>query len=190
MPSKPEVIKARRENDPEYVKRLRGYTKKYREKNIESERERNRLSAAARRSSSREAYNAYMREWTTANKDRLNSERRERLLTDTEYAERVRKTDRERYAQDPESHRNVRLKSTYGITLKDYRKMYLEQNGECAICHSAKPDSGKKGLVVDHCHDKGHVRKLLCFECNTGLGRFRDNPEILANAIEYLKEKR
>ena len=189
MPSKPEVIKERRKNDPEYVERVREYGRKYREKNLDAEKERNRISAAKKRSESREAYNAYMREWTEQNKDRLNAERRERLLTDAEYAERVRNRERASYVANPEKHRSTRLKSVYGITLEDYKVMYREQEGKCAICGTHCPDHGKLGLVVDHCHKKGHVRKLLCTHCNKGIGQFKEDPEILAKAIEYLKQK-
>lgn len=189
MPSRPEVIKERRKNDPEYAARLKSYAEKYREANRDKERDRQRHKAAEKRSSSREAYNSYMREWREQNKDRINSENRDRRLTDTEYAERIRALDRQRYANDPDAHRSIRLKSVYGITLDDYRSMYQEQEGKCAICGTSCPDHGKMGLVVDHCHKNGHVRKLLCTHCNKGIGQFKEDPEILQKAIEYLKER-
>lgn len=55
----------------------------------------------------------------------------------------------------------------------------------CAICGSAP--KGKKVLALDHCHDSGELRGLLCFACNVGLGFFRDNIKNLASAIKYLK---
>lgn len=184
MPSKPEVIKERKKNDPEYAERLRSYTRKYREKNLESERERDRKSVVIKRSDNRDAYNAYMREWTARNKDRLNTERRERLLTDLEYAERVRASGR---ARPKPQIRSNRLNTIYGITLAEYHVMYANQEGKCSICRKSKPDHGRTGLVVDHCHNKGHIRGLLCSGCNNGLGRFKDDVVSLTNAIEYLK---
>ena len=84
-------------------------------------------------------------------------------------------------------YRNRSLLGRYGITLDDYNEMLKAQNGCCAICgiHEKHCD---KNLAVDHDHNTGEVRKLLCQHCNTGLGQFRDNPEFLANAIKYLEE--
>lgn len=189
MPSKPEVIAERKRTDPEYAERLKEYGRKYRERNLTAERERQRSAASKKRYESREAYNAYMRDWREQNKDRINAEIRERLLTDKEYAEKVRAQERARYAANPEAHRSERLKSVYGITLDDYMVMYESQKGRCAICNEEKPSKGKKGLVVDHCHTHGHIRMLLCFECNTGLGRFKDDVQLLAKAIDYLNTK-
>jgi len=84
------------------------------------------------------------------------------------------------------------LKKRYGITQEQYLVMLAEQDGKCAICgreESALSRSGKiKPLAVDHCHTTGKVRKLLCFNCNNGLGDFNDNVVSLARAIAYVKE--
>lgn len=74
----------------------------------------------------------------------------------------------------------------YGITLKDYFKMYKEQKGECPICLTSKPISGNDKMVVDHCHETNRVRGLLCHSCNTNLGKFKDSIEVLQRAIDYL----
>ncbi len=85
--------------------------------------------------------------------------------------------------------RNYHYLRQYGITLSEYNKMLVKQNGVCAIC-KCPPD--KKRLAVDHCHSssgdrKDSVRSLLCGACNVGLGNFRESQEYLSNAIEYLK---
>jgi len=72
----------------------------------------------------------------------------------------------------------------YGITKDDYLRMVEEQGGVCAIC--GKPDSIR--LAVDHCHTTGIVRGLLCSGCNTSLGKFNDDIEVLRKAIEYLEK--
>lgn len=78
-----------------------------------------------------------------------------------------------------------RLKAEYGITLDDYIKMHEDQHGVCAICK--QPERVKnRVLTVDHCHKTGKVRGLLCFDCNTALGKFKDNTELLETAIGYL----
>jgi ribosomal protein L44E len=80
------------------------------------------------------------------------------------------------------------LKSRYGITEHQVVELALLQEGRCAIC-GAVPDTSKKrgGLHVDHDHASGVVRGLLCELCNLGLGRFKDDPEVLRSALEYLE---
>lgn len=74
-----------------------------------------------------------------------------------------------------------------GITEDDYNKMFDEQMGLCAICH--KPEIDIK-LAVDHCHETGKVRGLLCKRCNMGIGLLGDSPDTLISAAMYLKGKR
>lgn len=81
--------------------------------------------------------------------------------------------------------REYRLKKDYGITVKDYELMMAKQGGVCYICKSTNKG---RSLCVDHCHNSGEVRKLLCISCNTGLGNFKDNPELLKLSIDYLEE--
>jgi hypothetical protein len=63
-------------------------------------------------------------------------------------------------------------------------KLFEEQNGCCAICK--EPESRDRELALDHCHDTGEIRGLLCSACNTGIGLFKDSPERLVAASEYL----
>lgn len=83
--------------------------------------------------------------------------------------------------------RNYRLEKKYGINSKIYEKMLEDQGNCCAICGSDKPH-GKGMFHVDHCHNTGKVRGLLCHFCNTGLGKFKDDKIILKKAIEYLDD--
>lgn len=69
----------------------------------------------------------------------------------------------------------------YGMKAGDYERMYEEQEGKCQICNIYHTK-----LVVDHCHNTGNVRGLLCDPCNKGLGFFKDNSVYLQNAINYL----
>lgn len=78
----------------------------------------------------------------------------------------------------------------YKITLEEYDRLLHDQNGQCAICGSEDPKrEGDKRLLVDHDHSTGEVRGLLCHDCNMGIGRFNDDPELLMAAIRYLQQK-
>ena len=82
--------------------------------------------------------------------------------------------------RDPNAWRDRYLRKTYKISLDEYTQMLKDQGGVCWICQE------KKDLVVDHNHSNGMVRGLLCNQCNTSLGGFKDNPNYLNRAIEYL----
>lgn len=69
----------------------------------------------------------------------------------------------------------------YGITLDQYAAMLEAQNGLCALCEQREPKH------IDHCHETGRVRGLLCPSCNTALGKFDDNPALLRKAMSYLE---
>jgi hypothetical protein len=78
-----------------------------------------------------------------------------------------------------------RVHSMYGVTPENYLELHKTQNGKCALCD--QEPATKRGLHLDHCHATGKIRGLLCHSCNTGLGSFRDNPELLNKAIQYLR---
>lgn len=80
------------------------------------------------------------------------------------------------------------LLSKYDISLSDYNKLICDQSGRCAICDTTEPKGRRNVFVVDHCHKTGKVRGLLCNHCNTGIGKLKDNIELLQKAISYLKK--
>lgn len=82
--------------------------------------------------------------------------------------------------------KNAKYKRQFGITLEDYYKISELQNHRCAIC--GKEENGKQ-LAVDHCHETGKVRGLLCSNCNLGLGKLGDSIESVGKALAYLKGK-
>ena len=69
----------------------------------------------------------------------------------------------------------------HGWSLVEFEEMLAAQQGRCAICGARDPQH------LDHDRRTGWVRGLLCFNCNGGLGQFRESPELLAEAITYLK---
>jgi len=81
------------------------------------------------------------------------------------------------------------LKRAYGVSPEQYNELFVDQAGCCAICGLHQAVLEKK-LCVDHDHDTGEVRGLLCSACNRGLGMFRDSEDLLNQAEKYLKEHR
>lgn len=124
-----------------------------------------------------------------------------------EQRERKREKDRRRYAPErkavtleanreymrkrnstPEGKARIRrreLQRKYGLTPEQWDQMFAQQGSRCAICGTTEPGSNH-GWATDHCHASGRVRAILCAPCNLGLGLFKDNPNILRAAIDYL----
>ena len=82
------------------------------------------------------------------------------------------------------SHRKSLLKRRYGITLEQYDQMLNEQNGVCAICGGV--NKGGWRLAVDHDHNTGEIRGLLCQNCNRRVGDLENNPVLFRSIINYL----
>lgn len=110
-----------------------------------------------RRAKDREKYVENLREWRAAN-----VERRKELMRTW----------------------NLRL---YGLRPEDYIAMYERQQGRCAICGENGETFGGRRLHIDHDHDTGKVRGLLCGLCNTAIGHLKDSPTLLRAAASYLE---
>lgn len=86
---------------------------------------------------------------------------------------------------------NNRLRSQFGISLKDYDMMVHNQNNRCLICDITFDHSNKTTKPhVDHCHNTNKIRGLLCMNCNIGIGFLNDNISVLNNAINYLSREK
>lgn len=85
--------------------------------------------------------------------------------------------------RNPNGRRERMLKRNYGMTLADFNKYLILQNDSCAIC-GRKPN---RMLHVDHNHENGEIRGLLCYQCNAAIGYMYDNPEIAKKVVEYLE---
>jgi hypothetical protein len=120
--------------------------------------------------SSREKKNAYQRKYFKDHPDKKEKAGERRKIWAQKNQDRIR--------------RNV-YKRVYGITLEEYNRLHELQGGLCALCGNPECDSRKKWLAVDHNHESGRVRKLLCTTCNTRLGWY----EVNKNKIdEYLQK--
>ena len=93
------------------------------------------------------------------------------------------------------------LKSNYGLTVQEYQDLLDSQSGKCAICaidlvsqiDPSRPLLGQPANNigrVDHCHSTNTVRGILCFGCNVGLGKFKDDEDLMLVAVRYLRASR
>ncbi|MDA8223472.1 MAG: endonuclease VII domain-containing protein [Desulfitobacterium hafniense] len=142
---------------------------------------------------------AYMAEYRIAHPDKwkrtpeqrekINARRREKYAEDEEYRESQKlKSNEYNLRRSPEEKKSSHLKGTFGITIEDYDELYRNQDGKCAICGSIDSKTKlSKYFCIDHDHDTGKVRGLLCSNCNFALGHFQDNIVNLENAIKYLR---
>lgn len=122
-------------------------------------------------------------------------ERKEKAYDKTEYKKdwyQKNKIRLRKYKQkNPITRENAHiyhLKYKYKLEIEHYNSLLQEQNNSCAICKTIfKIDNKiKKKLFVDHNHDSGQIRGLLCQKCNSAIGLLQDSPEIIINAFNYL----
>lgn len=183
-------------------------TKCEKEKNIsefsKDKRKSDKLSVWCKRCSNENSKNYYLKNrsimlekskeynktYREENKEKIKELNKKYRETHKEEIKKYRKKYEESHKIDT---RKSNLKCKFGMTLDDYNKKLKEQKYVCAICGQKETaiDSRYnkiKLLAVDHNHETGQIRELLCNKCNHGLGCFKDNIDILNNAIKYLKE--
>lgn len=93
---------------------------------------------------------------------------------------------RDTVPEQKEYERTAKLMAKYGLTHEDYLRLLKEQDGKCAICRTDNPRQRSEHFHIDHNHETGEIRGLLCSPCNQGLGYFQENVEVMAKAIAYL----
>ena len=86
----------------------------------------------------------------------------------------------------PEAKKRIQLRNDHGITLEQYFSTLAAQDYTCAICGVKEP-GGRGAFHVDHDHSTGRNRGMLCARCNLALGYFKDNPELMRKAAEYVE---
>jgi len=139
-----------------------------------------------------------MRAWRAANPEAsaaASRRRNEAVKADPERLARYREHHahwkRQRYrthrSEVRRHHRNSYLRTTYGIEPEEYDRRLAEQGDRCAVCPATEPGRGKKYFPVDHCHETGRIRGLLCDRCNRAIGLLRDDPDLLETAARYLR---
>lgn len=142
----------------------------------------------------------YINEWRKNNKNKIdkqsreyrdikNAARRKKYKQDEEYRERQKSKAKEWQTKNQEKRKEQRLKSTYGITLTQFNELLKNANSQCEICGYSDMSDKKIFPLVDHCHDSGKIRGILCANCNHGLGKFKDNIYLLKKTINYLERQ-
>lgn len=188
-----ETIVATAEQVAARKKKKSDYDRAYRQAN----RERVRANKKAYYEANREHDLAKSKEWRENNRERSKENAKRHYA---KHGEKIRERSKEWYeankeqaleygrakkASDKDRYKNYDLMRNYGITLDDYQQILGGQGGTCAIC--GEPPKKNRRMSVDHCHETGEVRGLLCDHCNRGLGHFRDQTILLQNAISYLR---
>jgi hypothetical protein len=140
----------------------------------------------ARGAAEGEKRRAYQREWWAKNREENLAKSKAKYEKNKEtYKAAHRKWKAENREQHLADSRRLHLWKKYKITVAQYDAMLDQQGGKCAICRG-DCTSGRR-LAVDHCHTTGRVRALLCYVCNTSIGKFEESPERFRRAAEYLE---
>lgn len=129
------------------------------------------------------------RAWRAANLERSRGNSKKWALANPE---RVKENNRRWTLANPGKVVAYRLATRlklYGVSHERWFAMLEKQSNACPVCLEKFGSQGCKPNI-DHCHEIGWPRGILCGRCNTGLGHFRDNPDFLLRAAEYLKGKR
>ncbi len=128
----------------------------------------------------KECRSEYMRGYYQDNYDR---ERAKRKAWYEANKLRVCEQLKEEYKANPEKYKWQRLKQKYGVTQEQYEGLRKMQRNKCGICRTSFDETEPH---LDHCHDTGKVRGLLCANCNTGIGLFKHNAKRMEKAIAYV----
>jgi hypothetical protein len=142
--------------------------------------------------SSKEKQTEYHRKYYAKNRERLKEYKRKWQQENPEKRVEYSRRQHARYEADPEKYRayfrNRRIKREYDLTEAEYAAWVVKQGGRCGIC--GKEPSGQwhgdRMLNVDHDHETGAVRGLLCNRCNRALGLVGDTEEAVQKLMDYL----
>ena len=133
-------------------------------------------------SSCKPCHKATNKAWNQANKEKYKARQKEYYQANKEKYKAYSEANKEKIEE-------YRLNNKFGITQDEYDLNLELQDHACKICKVDASEFTKK-LHVDHCHTTGELRGLLCPSCNVGLGHFRDDIELLEDAIDYVKNSK
>lgn len=129
--------------------------------------------------------NARQLAWQQAHPDR-DRQKKWRAKNPHKAAEYSRKYRKKNVESNKRSRRKAWLRDKYGLTPEQVNEQRRDQLDRCKIC-DAEFKPGRNGMHIDHSHETGRFRGLLCGKCNVGLGQFRDSPQLLRQAAKYLE---
>lgn len=141
----------------------------------------------------REKKAAYMKAWREANRDQVKANlqrwKAENKEAQAEYQKKYHAEYRERDGVQ-QIFRERHLRKNYRLTTEDFNDLWNKQKGKCGACSVDMSPRGREGdsVCVDHNHETGMVRWLLCRSCNHGIGCLKDCPEVMERAAKYLRE--
>jgi hypothetical protein len=125
-----------------------------------------------------------LKQWREDNPEKREAQKKRHYLKNKD---RIDQKAKDWYSNNKERYYGNAILRKYGITLDEYNALRQEQDYKCAICGDHENEVGKK-MFVDHNHDTGKIRKLLCTKCNVGIGMLKDSAEVLLKAAQYLQE--
>jgi len=139
----------------------------------------------------KEKHKAYMKSYNEANKEQkkayyeVNKEKLKKQQKAYNEANKEKVKEQHKTYYKSGNGKNVKLLRNYNLSLQEYNQLFDKQLGCCAICNTHQSEF-KKALPVDHDHDTGKVRGLLCFQCNSGIGQLKDSEATVIDAKLYL----
>jgi len=142
------------------------YAKKYRKENAEKRKK----QAKQYHEKNRKRILKYQAQYREKNREELRK--------------KGRQYSKDNHEQIKKYGRKWHLKDKYNLSHEEWLKIWNNQNGKCAICKIAFPSPSD--ACVDHNHETGKIRGLLCIKCNAGIGYLNDDPKITSMATEYL----
>lgn len=134
----------------------------------------------------REKRNAATKRWALNNKEKILEKNRRYAIVNYEKLREKRRINPPKPRKKAQPHGAVQRKYKYGITQEYFEFLISQQNGLCAVCFK-EPNGNRKILCIDHDHDTGKIRGLLCHKCNSAIGLFNDNIVLIEKALIYLK---
>ena len=143
----------------------------------------------------REKKNKKQREYYQKNKKKISEQNK--IKRGGENKELYNENQKLYRQNNPEKVTNYRLKSNYNITLYEYNEIFNNQDGRCLICNielvhrldnlKSYPSESILSGVIDHDHETGKIRGILCNKCNMGIGLLKHDTSILLSAVKYLE---
>jgi hypothetical protein len=189
---------ARLSQDPEWVEKERlRKAEAMRKKRADSEQRavlNARKRELAQRPEAKQKQADRMKDWKSKNSDQVSAYQKQWREENARHVDAYMKTYMAEYLTRPKVQTELfkrNLWQNYRMTPAEFNDLWALQSGKCVICEVMMQPRGRQNdsVAVDHNHQTGVVRGLLCQQCNRGIGAFKDNPQILRSAAKYLEER-